>query len=342
MKDIQWLHLSDWHEKGSEFDRGVVRDALIRDIRERERISAALVRIDFVIFSGDLAFSGKAEEYEAAREHLLDPVMESIGLGRDRLFLVPGNHDLSRETVTDMLPTELQKPLDSDFLVQRWLDPKRLSRTLEPFNDFCAFVEKYTQQPSPAYASIVEFDINGTKVALLGLNSAWMSGRNKDAKGKLNDYGFTLIGEPQIHNALTQISKADLRIAVVHHPFDWMSEFDRHHTEARLGRECHFILRGHEHNPQVRFISGTEGDCVIIPGGASYDRRIASNPRYVNSYNWVHLDLAAEEGTVYLRRWSDQRNAWIPDTDTHESGEFHLRQFAKGSLKKKVSGLVPR
>ena len=67
MKQLTWLHLSDWHQRGGDFDRGVVRDALIKEIRERERIDPALARVDFVVFSGDLAFGGGRAEYEAAR-----------------------------------------------------------------------------------------------------------------------------------------------------------------------------------------------------------------------------------------------------------------------------------
>ena len=49
----------------------------------------------------------------------------------------------------------------------------------------------------------------------------------KNSEGTINDYGFLAIGEPQIHEALNQIKKAELRIVVMHHPFDWLAEFDR-------------------------------------------------------------------------------------------------------------------
>src|ERR1019366_8762889 len=101
----------------------------------------------------------------------------------------------------------------------------------------------------------------------------------------------SIIGEPQVYDALSQIADAELRIVVVHHPFDWLSEFDRNRTEARLGRDCHFILCGHVHNPQGHVMRGTAGDCVIIPAGASYERRIAKDPRYTNACNWAHLDF---------------------------------------------------
>jgi hypothetical protein len=238
MKQLAWLHLSDWHERGPDFDRRVVGDALIKDIRDRKRIDPALARVDFVVFSGDLAFSGKPAEYEAARQHLLDPLLDATGLEPDRLFIVPGNHDLSRETI-EMLPMELLRPLDSDALVQRWLvDTEKRARTLEPFKAYREFVSQYTGQPTPDYASTVCLDAGGKRVALLGLNSAWMTARNKDPQGEVKDYGYTLIGEPQFYDALDQIADAELRIAVLHHPFDWLNEFDRNRTEAGLRREC--------------------------------------------------------------------------------------------------------
>jgi hypothetical protein len=40
MAGLTWLHLSDWHQKGKDFDidRRVVLEALIKDIKERSKI----------------------------------------------------------------------------------------------------------------------------------------------------------------------------------------------------------------------------------------------------------------------------------------------------------------
>ena len=82
-----------------------------------------------------------------------------------------------------------------------------------------------------------------------------MCARNKDAQGKVNDYGYALVGEPQVHDALDQIADVDVRIAVMHHPFDWLATFDRNRVEARLMQAYHFILRGHEHKPQLKTLT---------------------------------------------------------------------------------------
>lgn len=345
MAGLTWLHLSDWHQKGPDFDRSVVRDALLKDLRARiERIDNRLEQVDFVVFSGDLAFSGEPAEYEAAWQYLLEPVLDAVKLKSDRLFIVPGNHDLNRGHVYEMLPQELQKPLDTDALVQKWLDDKRRSRTLEPFEAYRTFVTSRTGQTTPDYASILRLAAGGKDVALIGLNSAWMCARNKDYRGeKIEDARHLIIGEPQIHNTLAQVADAEIKIVVMHHPFDWLAEFDRNRIEARLGRECHFILRGHEHQPQVHVVRGTSGDCVIIPSGACYDRRLAADPRYTNSYNWVHLDFSADQGIVYLRRWSDQRNEWIEDIDAHPGGKFLLKPLPKNlDTKTSPTSLPPR
>jgi|SRR5580692_2077668 hypothetical protein len=40
---LSWIHLSDWHQKGASFDRTVVRNAFLEDIRKRSKISKELV-----------------------------------------------------------------------------------------------------------------------------------------------------------------------------------------------------------------------------------------------------------------------------------------------------------
>jgi hypothetical protein len=38
MSGLTWLHLSDWHQRGPDFDRRIVRDALLTDLRDRAKL----------------------------------------------------------------------------------------------------------------------------------------------------------------------------------------------------------------------------------------------------------------------------------------------------------------
>jgi predicted MPP superfamily phosphohydrolase len=137
MPRLCWLHLSDWHQRGEDFDRSVVRDALLDDIRTRDAIDARLSEVDFIVFSGDAAFRGVTSEFDAARQNLFAPVLKETGLKSADLFFVPGNHDLNRDVIPEMLPLELQNPLASDDQAKKWLtDERRRKRALEPFEDY--------------------------------------------------------------------------------------------------------------------------------------------------------------------------------------------------------------
>src|SRR5262249_14108589 len=143
MSGLSWLHLSDWHQRGPGFDRVKVRDALLGDIRRRADIGAELRALDFLVFSGDLAYRGLAEEYHAAREHFLEPVLQAAGVPRERLFLVPGNHDLERELL-EVLPHDLWRTLRDSDKVHYWLtNERRQQALLQPLGNYTAFVSDY-------------------------------------------------------------------------------------------------------------------------------------------------------------------------------------------------------
>jgi predicted MPP superfamily phosphohydrolase len=93
-KGLTWIHLSDWHQEGKKFDRKVVGDALIADIEKREAISPDLADIDFIVFSGDVSNAGRPNEYEDAIRELFQPLLAASGVNPEKLFIIPGNHDL--------------------------------------------------------------------------------------------------------------------------------------------------------------------------------------------------------------------------------------------------------
>ena len=96
-RPIRWLHLSDFHFQALErWDRRAILKALLihaTELKNRELMP------DFVFITGDVAWSGKRQEYEQA-ERFFTQLAESLGLEpRDHFFLVPGNHDVDRDAI---------------------------------------------------------------------------------------------------------------------------------------------------------------------------------------------------------------------------------------------------
>lgn len=104
-----------------------------------------------------------------------------------------------------------------------------------------------------------------------------------------------------------------LSIAVFHHPFSWLTEFDRNTSQELLFEKCNFILHGHEHNPKINVSESTLGDVVTIPAGAAYSGDGYVDPRYINSYNYVSVDLESGTGSIFFRRWVPERHTWMKD-----------------------------
>ena len=194
MSGLTWLHLSDWHQKGDDFDREVVRDALLDDINQRRKISSDLEPVDLILFTGDLTFNGKADEFDSAYNFLLKPLFESLGLsetdGKQRLCIVPGNHDLDRTELKNLsINIGIKNPKDiHDVLGTEW----KRKAVLSPFGAYAAFVSKQLQSPlgdEPAYGYVRKFEIGEKTIGIVGLNSAWYSGRNYNRQDEIIDYG---------------------------------------------------------------------------------------------------------------------------------------------------------
>lgn len=343
MTTLNWLHLSDWHQRGREFERTKIRDALMRDIEARNRLNPRLDKIDFVVVSGDIAYSGKSEEYETAITEFFTPLIEVAGVTKERLFLVPGNHDLDRAAL-ELMPENLPQKLNSSDTVNEWLTNERKRNTLlMPMEAYSRFVKNYIGGEflvqEPAYGYVRHISAGDKNIAVLGLNTAWLCAHQRDAEGKVQDRGNLILGEAQVYDTIMKSEDAEVRIAIVHHPFDWLVEFDQHRLAERLGKHCHFILRGHLHLPQATVLQGTGGHSVIVPAGASYNRE--TDPRYANAYNFAHLNFATGKGLLYLRRWSARRENWIADTDTSDNGIFSFtlpKDLSKATRKKNYSG----
>ena len=245
----------------------------------------------------------------------VDPIFfpslfDNTGLKWDRTFIVPGNHDVCREKITpgaqdicaalvtrDRITQHLATPPDRELVSRRQQDYKTFFdqqySKLWPLNE----LGFYTATPP----------VNDqAKIVILGLNSAWK------CYGGDEDRGHLTIGERQVYAALEQASPAEIRIALLHHPFDWLQSNDDARSVQRLLRDrCDLLLCGHLHNPDVMNECTLQGEVITIAAGAIYDDR--QSPL---SYNFVQLNLDTGRGTVYFRRFNDGRIEWQRDTWT--------------------------
>lgn len=198
-----------------------------------------------LLVTGDIAYSGKKNEYRSA-SLFFDYLVEQLGKleYHSKVYILPGNHDVQ----------DPRKSTERFADSQHDLDIKKMA-------SFYEFTNKYDNrfvlgQPEP-----ITFEVEGTPVSISGFNSAPLSTIVGD------DKGFHLLRTAQC-GLLDNIPDSGLHIFASHHGPEWFRDNDRLSLERLLSDSIDFAFFGHEHMGQSRCVGGLSGEsCVVVRGG---------------------------------------------------------------------------
>ena len=282
-----------------EWAQGVVMGAMCDDIAAELEDGVA----DFVLVTGDLAYSGKADEYALVKS-FLDNLSKASGVPKECIFCIPGNHDIDRGRQTfcfrgaraalqDQHSTDafLGSPTAEDF--------RTLLQREESYRDFQRnyFSEQDRTATDDGMAYVARLTIDGVRIAIVGLDSAWL------ACGGAEDHMKLLIGERQVMNAITLTQESEdpphILVAMGHHPLHLLQDFDRRPIQDRIESGCHFYHYGHLHNPEEHPTGQSPSGCLTLAAGASFQSRQSHN-----AYSVITLDLLAAGRCVKTRQFN--------------------------------------
>ena len=305
---LRWLHLSDLHVRaGDGYEQDVVLKALVRSFSDGEPLAA--LRPDLVFCTGDVAAGGKAGEYrEAAR--FFDALSTATGVTRDRVFVVPGNHDVDRERVS----RRFRLDLTSREAAGEFFGPSadaREDRALawRRFEAYGAFHDDLFGDPPTAETpwSSWRLQARGRSLGIVGLNTAWLAGGDVRA-------GDLVVGERVVRAALEPLRGAErpeLVVALLHHPTEWLSEFERRSVEDLLVEGCDLVLYGHLHQERPWAVQTPMGTAGLLGAGAACQGR---DPRWPNSAFVGELD-GGRLRVQGLKFFDRGQGVWAPDRD---------------------------
>ena len=317
---ITWLHISDFHIRGGDpYDRDVVLKALVRSVRDYRETKGR--KPDLIFATGDIAYSGKAEEYLPATV-FFDALLDAAGLEKSHLFVVPGNHDVDRDQAVGLSRILVTENESKDYFKPG--HPKvHISQKLGAFRDwYDLYFDGIHELCDDSTCDVLPVvDIRGVRIAILQLNTALFS------LGGDEDYHKLVLGRRPLQSALEEMQKldVDLKIGMLHHPLDFLADFERGNIKSGLQDALDILLRGHLHDTEVENVISVAGSIMNIGAGATYQTR-----KWPNRALYCHY--ADNCVRVFPVRYEDQpTEVWTVDPSVfpHEEGYEKSFQVAR-------------
>ncbi len=329
---LRILHLSDLHTKAAKEPERWRRRRVLGSAWEAN-LDALLDdgRIDLVCFTGDAAHSGKREEFVEAGEFLLG-LLERLHLDRDRLFVVPGNHDIDRDLQPDAWSGLRDAAWEVDDLsLARWLAGGRAplgielewrDQILERQAAYRAWVRlglgRNDLDPTAGthgqLGYRVTLDRFRTPVHIIGLDTAWLCGDDHDP-GRLR------LTDDQVMRHLTDEDGkplSGLRLVLQHHPLHELA--DGSQARKLLADHADLVLRGHLHETELSTWADPDHSLRQLAAGCLYEGHQVD--QWPNACQVITLDLDTEgrpqRVEVRLRSFSPKGGHWHDDNSLYQ------------------------
>ena len=309
---MRWLHLSDIHVGQPDQARSNAMRLLVDAIQEWSDDEP----IDLVLFTGDLAYSGRAVEYASLHDELIEPLRQ-LQLTENAYFVaVPGNHDLdcdcSHPIVWDMLGrTRQEKFWESD---EQGVSLRAArARGFEAFSMFLDSSGVMGPNPTRQVGKRLDLELpSGEQITIICLNTALFSDKHLSAEAERE--ASPLPVQP-LRSLANEGQRPHPTLVLGHHPLSWFERRSRQNFLSALRDLGAIYLHGHTHEIEDHFRShalATVGFGAVYPG--HFDHQSAP---FTSTFAICQL---AEELHIRFISWEPEHGVWRPSQDV--PGDF--------------------
>jgi len=286
------LHISDIHfrepqclQPDTDPDR-TYRTLLLQAVR---RQTATLGPVGAILVGGDIAFKGHPDEYRTALMWLRE-LAAACGCHFERIFVVPGNHDIDRRVITTTPAVRnAQRAIElaehdhrEGELRTQFNDPdtsRALLLPLAAYNDFAKLFNCQVYSPDRLYWKQDLTLGSGVTLRLNGLTSVLLSGKNggDDTRDSLYLSPLQTVLEP---------ADGVVHLVMTHHPPDWFKDHDD--VDDAINNRAVLHLLGHKHRQRIL---QAQSFVRYSAGAVNPDRY---EPGWNPGYNLIELTVTGE------------------------------------------------
>lgn len=354
------LHISDLHRDAKS---AITTTTLLESLRlDRERYIAddQILAPDIAIISGDIVLGVAADgpdadarlvqQYEEASDFLAALTDQFFSGDRERVVLVPGNHDVShphvlRATELTALPAESEQRaivarqlreedsvwrwVDSEFALRRINDPSTYHRRLEPYaNFYSAFYKGRRSFPIEPSKQFAIHDYPALDLVVAALSSCC----NNDLFNRAGRIHPDCVASAT-RAVNEQVKRGQVALATWHHnlaggPYD--SDYvDADVLQSLIDGGFVIGLHGHQHRPQFlehRFTADGKRGIAVISAGTLCGGPHTLPSGKMRAYNIVVVDTTHQTAALHVR---DMQNSSF---GSPVWGPAHVPEFSGSSL----------
>ena len=319
-----WLHVSDFHlSPVGSYDVNQVLKTLVESV-ERFRKTTEW-KPDMIFATGDIAGKGDVSIFkggdDAPATKFFDKLLNAAGQGRERLFIVPGNHDVERDAGLVPPPLQTQDDIDNYFEKSKRYHFLKLATFANWYNNYFTAVTPKRTFPDKSTCELIPYTVKKDDVEvslkLLLLNSALFC---EDAS---KDIGKLCIGRPCLKPLIEQLETerqsgdVALVIAMIHHPFFVLHTLESIALKKALASQVDILLNGHLHQTEVSF-----GELVELGSGAAYYSSGSSKNAMYCRFDGQNIEVYPICYYEKSSQWSDDPNVFYKTKESTRSFEI--------------------
>lgn len=279
-------------------------------------------KYDFVLVTGDLSDKGSGFSNEITE--FLDSILSSLNLSRKEIFIVPGNHDLERNTPRKYVIEGIKASTSNDEMDKALNTVETRDILIQSFKGFFDFYKGYIGEDYPVEE--LHFIKSNGNCNIIHLNTCLTAYTSREE-------GTLLIGRQKLLNCLSKLNNDanKINIAIGHHTLDCFNPTETSSIIANFDDYgIDMYLSGHVHKPSYHIEANTNSPYVNLVSGAVHGDDYA-----VGGFISGKVILDSHEMHVEYHSWYKTHEYWAT---TNGIG----RQAKNGTLKHKLTKLEER
>ena len=168
----------------------------------------------------------------------------------------------------------------------------------------------------------VKLDIDGKSVGISSLNSSWRCYGEDDFKN-------ILVGEKQLNDNYLFVKDCDIKIALMHHQLEWLSDVEAKSIKSHISIDYDLIFSGHVHETNVEIVQNLAGKSCRIVSPSGLNKIREKEEDYINGFTVIDY---GEYLNCHFLKYNSDLKIFVDNTKAADKGVIEFKLNGSGVI----------